>query len=248
MSNSMWAQSRFSTFEISSKELNTNKTIWVYLPQNYKEHTTTKYPVLYMHDGQNLFDEKLAFAGTWKIAETLDSLKLEVIVIGIAHGNEKRLDELTPFAHPKHGGGKADVYLDFVVNTLKPYVDKSFRTQTQVEHTFMMGSSLGGLTSFYALMKYPDVFGAVGVFSPSFWFSDKIYQFAEYSTFDSKKIYLMCGDSESEKMVGDVEKMVKTIEKNTRNTFLKIKIVAGGKHHEKLWANEFGEAIFWLLK
>lgn len=248
ISHSLWAQSRFGTFEITSKELNTIKTIWVYLPQNYNKNTTQKYPVLYMHDGQNLFDEKLAFAGTWKIAETLDSLKLDLIVIGIAHGSEKRLEELTPFPHEKHGGGKADLYLDFIVSTLKPHVDEKYKTLIEAKHTLIMGSSLGGLTSFYAILKHPEVFGAAGVFSPSFWFSDKIYQFAEYSTFESKKIYIMCGNNESEKMVADVEKMVEIIEKNARNTPLKTKIVEGGKHHEKLWAEEFGEAILWLLK
>jgi predicted alpha/beta superfamily hydrolase len=248
LSQKVWSQPRFHTLEIESKQWNTEKTIWVYLPQNYNENTTEKYPVLYMHDGQNLFDEKLAFAGTWKIAETLDSLKLDLIVIGIAHGNEKRLEELTPFPHEKHGGGKADLYLDFVVSTLKPYVDENFRTKTDVKNTLMMGSSLGGLTSFYAILKYPEVFGAVGVFSPSFWFSEKMYPFAENSTLESKKIYMMCGDSESEKMVEDLEKMVGIIEKNARNTPLKTKIVKGGKHHETLWADEFGEAILWLLK
>jgi alpha-glucosidase len=248
MSTSLWAQSRFSTFDITSKELNTQKTIWVYLPMSYHENTTQKYPVLYMHDGQNLFDEKTAFAGTWKIAETLDSLKLDLIVIGIAHGNEKRLEELTPFPHEKHGGGKADLYLDFIVSTLKPHVNKKYKTLTEAKHTLIMGSSLGGLTSFYAILKYPEIFGTAGVFSPSFWFSEKIYPFAENTAVESKKIYIMCGDSESEKMVEDVEKMVVILEQNARNTPLKTKIVAGGKHHEKLWADEFGEAILWLLK
>lgn len=244
----IWSQSRFSTFEIESKQLNTTKKIWVYLPKNYTINPKKSFPVVYMHDGQNLFDEKTAFAGTWKVAETLDSLALDVIVMGIAHGNEKRLEELTPFPHEKHGGGKADLYLDFIVSTLKPYVDENYRTKTDVKNTLIMGSSLGGLTSFYAILKHPNVFGAAGVFSPSFWFSNEIYEKASSALIESKKIYLMCGDSESEKMVEDLEKMVQIIEENVRNTPLKTKIVEGGKHHEKLWADEFGMALQWLLK
>ena len=98
-----------------------------------------------MHDAQNLFDAKTSFAGEWNVDKTLDSLKAQVIVIGIEHGNEKRGDELTPFPNKKQGGGKADDYLDFIVNTLKPYVDKNYRTKTNASNTVIFGSSLGGL-------------------------------------------------------------------------------------------------------
>ena len=122
------ASAQVSTFELEAPQLKTTKKIWVYLPKNYKT-SEKKYPVIYMHDAQNLFDKNTSFAGEWNVDETLDSLKTQAIVIGIENGNEKRLDELTPFPNEKYGGGKADDYLDFIVNTLKPYVDKNYRTK-----------------------------------------------------------------------------------------------------------------------
>ena len=93
-----------------------------------------------MHDGQNLFDAKTSFAGEWNIDEKLDSLKAQVIVVGIEN-TEKRTEELTPFVHTRHGGGKANDYLDFIVNTLKPKIDATYRTKTNAKNTMMMGSS-----------------------------------------------------------------------------------------------------------
>ena len=90
------AQNRYTTFQIKAPQLDTIKKIYVYLPVNYKT-TNKKYPVIYMHDAQNLFDDKTSYVGEWKVDETLDSLKANVIVIGIEHGNQKRLDELTPY-------------------------------------------------------------------------------------------------------------------------------------------------------
>lgn len=144
------ASAQVSTFKLDAPQLKTTKKIWVYLPKNYKT-SDKKYPVIYMHDAQNLFDAKTSFAGEWNIDETLDSLKKQAIVIGIEHGNEKRLEELTPFPNEKYGGGKADDYLEFMVITLKPYVDKNYRTKPNANNTVIFGSSLGGLVSYYAV-------------------------------------------------------------------------------------------------
>lgn len=222
-----------------------SKKIWVWLPKEYAS-SEKKFPVLYMHDAQNLFDAKTAFAGEWNVDETLESMAAQVIVIGIEHGNEKRMDELTPFPHEKYKGGKADVYLDFIVKTLKPEIDKRYRTRADVKHTGIMGSSLGGLVSFYAVLKYPDTFGKAGVFSPSFWFSDKIYAFAEeQKSLKGKKFYFMCGDKEDEKMVADMQKMAAITKEKKGLT--QEKVVMGGEHNEKLWRENFGEAFKWLF-
>ena len=106
-----WSQGKVTAFTIEAPQLQTSKKIWLYLPHNYNS-TEKKYPVIYMHDAQNLFDDTTAFSGEWLIDETLDSLKAEVIIVGIEHGNEKRTEELTPFPNEKYGGGKADLYLD----------------------------------------------------------------------------------------------------------------------------------------
>ena len=205
-----YAQNRYTTFKINAPQLDTVKKIYVYLPLNY-ETSNKKYPVIYMHDAQNLFDEKTSYVGEWKIDETLDSLKANVIVIGIEHGNQKRLDELTPYKNEKYGGGKADLYLDFIVSELKPYVDKNYRTKSNKRNTAIMGSSLGGLVSFYAGLKYPKVFGKVGCFSPSFWYSDEIYKLTENKKKINTKIYFMCGSDESEDMISDMNRMMSLI-------------------------------------
>lgn len=236
-----------STFTIEVPQLQTTKKIWVYLPKNY-ENTKKKYSVLYMHDAQNLFDTKTAYAGEWNVDEKLDSINAQLIVIGIEHGNDKRMEELTPFKNEKYGGGNADAYLEFIVKTLKPQIDQKYRTKTKKKNTLIMGSSLGGLVSFYAILKYPQVFGKAAVFSPSFWFSDKIYDVAENTKKIKSKIYFLCGDNESEDMVSDLNKMENLL--NTKRCYClnlnKKKIVEGGQHNEKLWRDGFTKAILWL--
>ena len=143
------ASKQVSTFTIEAPQLKTAKKIWVYLPKNYLV-SKKKYSVIYMHDAQNLFDAKTSYSGEWNVDEKLDSLNAQVIVIGIEHGNDKRLEELTPYKNEKYGGGKATDYLEFIVKTLKPKIDKTYRTKPEKKNTTIMGSSVGGLTSFYA--------------------------------------------------------------------------------------------------
>jgi predicted alpha/beta superfamily hydrolase len=244
------AQQRFSNFEIDAPQLKTKKKIWVYLPLNY-EKSTKKYPVIYMHDAQNLFDKTASYAGEWNIDETLDSLKAKVIIIGIEHGNEKRIDELTPYINEKHGGGNANAYLEFIVKTLKPFVDSTYRTKTNATNTGVFGSSLGGLVSFYAALQYPEVFGKVGCFSPAFWINKKeIFQKMEDTPKFNTKIYLLCGDKEdSGAMVSDMKEM-ETLINSKRCECKKLNksvIVKEGKHNEKLWRNAFAKAYLWLF-
>ena len=244
------AQKRFSTFEIEAPQLQTKKKIWVYLPLNY-EKSNKKYPVIYMHDAQNLFDKTASYAGEWNIDETLDSLKAKVIIIGIEHGNEKRIDELTPYKNEKHGGGNANAYLEFIVKTLKPHVDTKYRTKTNAKNTGIFGSSLGGLVSFYAALQYPEVFGKVGCFSPAFWINKKeIFQKMEDIPKFNTKIYLLCGDKEDDgTMVSDMKEM-ETLINSKRCECKKLNksvIVKEGKHNEKLWRNAFAKAYLWLF-
>ncbi|MEO8533998.1 MAG: alpha/beta hydrolase-fold protein [Flavobacterium sp.] len=241
------ASKNVSTFTIEAPQLKTTKKIWIYLPENYSA-SDKKYSVIYMHDAQNLFDIKTSFVGEWNVDEKLDSLKAQVIVVGIEHGNDKRTDELTPYKNEKYGGGNADNYLDFIVKTVKPYIDKNYRTKTKAKNTLIMGSSLGGLVSYYAILKYPKVFGKAGVFSPSFWYSDKIYTFTEQSPKIKTKIYFLCGDNEDDNMVKDMTKMERLLD--TKRCYClhltKTKIVKGGEHNEKLWRDGFVKAVLWL--
>lgn len=244
------ASQQVEKFTIQAPQLESAKQIWVYKPENY-ETSRNAYKVIYMHDAQNLFDHETSFAGEWGIDEILDSISAKkTIIVGIEHGNEKRLDELTPFPHEKYAGGKADSYLQFIVNTLKPYIDKNYRTLSSPEYTCILGSSLGGLLSFYASLKHPDVFGNAGVFSPSFWFTEDIYEFAK--TVDipiTHKFYFVVGTDESETAVADQQKMVDLLlNKGVKSTHIRNKIVVGGKHNEAFWHKEFLEAYVWLTR
>ncbi|MBK7307364.1 MAG: alpha/beta hydrolase [Chitinophagaceae bacterium] len=152
-------------------QLNRARRIWIYLPEGY-EKNKKKYPVMYMHDGQNIFDEYTAGFGEWGVDECLDSLinagKQACIVVGIDNG-PKRLNEYNPFAFRNFGEAEGDRYLDFIVQTLKPFIDKKYRTLSSKENTIIAGSSMGGLLSYYAMIKQPQVFGKAGIFSPAFW-------------------------------------------------------------------------------
>lgn len=236
-----------STFIIYAPQLNTTKKIWIYLPKSYTTNKK-KYSVIYMHDAQNLFDSKTSYSGEWNVDEKLDSLQAQVIVVGIEHGNEKRMDELTPFKNEKYGGGKADDYLKFIVKTVKPKIDSLYRTKTTSKNTLIIGSSLGGLVSFYATLKYPETFGKAAVFSPSFWFSEEIYKYAQKTPKVKSKIYFLCGDKESDDMVTNLNKMEYLL--NTKRCYClnlnEKTIVKGGQHNEKLWRDGFIKAIQWL--
>lgn len=244
------ASKQVSTFNIEAPQLNSIKKIWIYLPKNY-DLTQKKYPVIYMHDAQNLFDAKTSFVGEWNVDEKLDSLNAQVIVVGIEHGNEKRIEELTPYKNAKYGGGNADNYLEFIVKTLKPAIDTKYRTKINARNTGIMGSSLGGLVSYYAILKYPEVFGKAGIFSPSFWFNRK--EITELTNTIPKlktKIYFLCGDNEGDAdMVKDLNKIDDLISKK-RCKCMKLtnkKIVKGGQHNEKLWRDGFANAYLWLF-
>ena len=243
------ASRKVKIFDIEAPQLDTLRTIRVYLPTGY-ESTDEKYPVLYMHDAQNLFDTATAFSGEWRVDEFLDSQKgQKVIVVGIDHGNEKRIAELTPFPHEKYGGGEAAAYVDFIRETLKPHIDSTYRTLTAAENTAVMGSSLGGLVSFYAALKYPEVFGMAGVFSPSFWFSEEIYDFAEASEISKDaRFYFLGGTSEDETLVSKIREMEELLlKKGLSEDNILVKIVEGGEHNESFWSSEFPEAFQWLF-
>ena len=248
--NQSTASKQVSNFSIEAPQLKTTKNIWVYLPKNY-ENSTKKFPVIYMHDAQNLFDKTTSYAGEWNIDETLDSLNAEVIVIGIENGGEKRMEELTPFKNEKYGGGNANNYLDFTVNTLKPFVDKTYRTKSDAKNTCIFGSSLGGLISYYALLKYPKIFGKAGIFSPSFWFNRKeIFELTDKTKKLKSKIYFLCGDNEGDvdviKDLNFIENKINTIRCSCKMLNKKI-IVKGGQHNEKLWREGFKKAYLWLF-
>ncbi len=230
---------------------NISHKIWIYLPPDY-DKTSKKYPVIYMHDAQNLFDKSTAYAGEWEVDETLNKLYEKTgkgfIVVGIENGGEERINEYTPWENEKYGGGKGAVYMDFIVNTLKPYIDKNYRTKFQQKYTGLIGSSLGGLISYYGGLQYPKIFGKIGALSTSFWFSEKVVDFTkEKGNLKNVKLFLLVGGKEGENTDKDTQKMEKLLlETGFKSKNLKSKINPEGEHNEAFWRSEFLEVVSWL--
>lgn len=233
-------------------ELNRYRRLWIYLPPDY-ETSGKDYPVLYMQDGQNLFDSYYSFAGEWEVDETLNTLFEQgdygVVVVGIDNGGAERINEYSPWINPSYGGGNGDEYAEFLVNTLKPYIDANYRTLPEREHTGVMGSSMGALISFYTGIEYQEVFGKVGVFSPSFWFSDNCYAHVESTGMqEDMRIYLLAGGSEGFTVVPDLLMMYNTLLNNGFSADELFYLVQpDGTHSEWFWAREFEQAYQWLF-
>lgn len=231
-------------------QLHRTRRIWIYLPKNYAL-SAVKYPVLYMQDGQNLFNEQTAAFGEWGVDECLDTLQQKLnkpcIVVGIDHGGEKRMTEYNPFSSEKYGTGEGKEYVAFLVNTLKPFIDAKFRTLKGPENTSIAGSSMGGLISLYAVLQYPDVFGTAGVFSPSLWVAPEIYKEAEkFTTPTQPKFYLYAGSRESAEMVPDMEKLGNILKQKQRYIIRQV-INPLGQHKETYWKQEFAQFYRWLM-
>ena len=232
--------------------LNRKRQIRMYVPPGYAA-SNKRYPVLYMHDAQNLFDDATSFVGEWKVDETLDALskegKLELIVVGIDNGGDKRMTELNAWDNPRFGAAEGKQYTDFIVNTLKPYIDARYRTLPDRAHTAIMGSSMGGLASHYAIAQYPQVFSKAGVFSPAYWTAMPSFGFmAQHPLPKDARVYLLMGEKEGDSMVPDVQHMAQVVQKSghpAANTVLKI--VPGQKHNEGFWSGELREALLWMF-
>ena len=238
-------------------QLNRTRRIWVYVPPSYN-NSTKKYPVLYMHDGQNVFDDATSFSGEWGVDEAIDTLGLktkECIVVGIDNGSNKRLNEYCPYdfslngtaANNKTNIGEGDKYVDFLVKTLKPFIDKKYRTLKDSKNTFTAGSSMGGLISMYAVLKYPKVFGGAGVFSPAFWVGPKIFDdIRSKGKKVNARIYFYAGDEEGETMVPMTIRAFNEMHRVSKSKMCEV-IRAGGKHNEARWRIEFPLFYEWIM-
>lgn len=233
-------------------QFNRNRRIWIYYPPDY-ETSEKNYPVLYMHDGQNIFDQSTSYAGEWEVDETLNKLFEEgynvPVVIGIDNGGDNRTGEYTPWINPGYGGGDGEAYLQFIIETLKPYIDANFRTLTARENTGIMGSSLGGLISHFGALQYPEVFGIAGLFSPSYWFSDSIWAFtASAQTGTGMRVYQMCGSAEGSNTEENMLRMSNSlIAVGLPASNIKNVVIPGGQHNESLWRKQFKSAYLWLF-
>lgn len=233
-------------------QLNRERRVWIYLPPGYK-NSEERYPVLYMHDGQNVFDKLTSYAGEWGVDETLNSLfrthNFKLIVVAIDNGGDKRMTEYSPWDNDRFGKGEGKAYVDFIVKNLKPHIDKNFRARSDYQNTGIMGSSMGGFISHYASLAYPNVFGKAGIFSPSFWYSNDSYEYAKSrSKLEDVQMYFLTGEKEGDQMIPDMNRMLDIMKsEGFKESNIKKKIVAEGMHNEKFWQQEFKEAILWLF-
>lgn len=242
--------------------LGRSRRVLVYLPADYARNLTRHYPVLYLHDGQNVFDAATSFSGEWGIDETLDQLRKAgqdatgTIVVAIDNGNEFRSDEYIPWVSEglkgqPHQGGQGSAYVDFLAQTLKPYVDAHYRTRPDAAHTGIAGSSLGGLISVYAALRYPQVFGEVGAFSPAFWVcNDSLRAYARtHPAAPTARFYFVCGPRESETMLPLMAQWRDELRaEGVPAANLSFHAPADGEHKEWFWRREFPAAYRFLFR
>ncbi len=228
------------------------RRIWIYLPVSYP-HSTRRYPVLYLQDGQNIFDATTSFSGEWKVDETLTELEQAgdsgVIVVAIDHGGSDRIDEYSIWVNDQYGGGDGEAYLEFVVQTIKPHIDSSFRTLPDRGHTAIMGSSMGGLMALSGLLKYPEIFSRAGVFSPSLWFSDSIYHLASNAVYlPDSRVYFLAGGQEPASVAQNCLRMADSLLViGYLPAEIQTRVLSDGAHSEWFWEREFGDAYQFLF-
>ncbi len=239
-------------FTMTMTSLNKTRKIRVWTPSSYDPNGTKRYPVLYMHDGQNLFDKYTSFAGEWGIDESIETLIESkgidgFIVVGIDNGSD-RMIEYTPnwSDTPEMEGGK---YGEFIINELKPHIDKNYLTLTNRENTMIGGSSMGGLISFYIGLKYKDTFGHILAMSSSFHRNtiDARQEFINSLTLENlPKLYLDSGYPKDNSEYVDVVK-AELINKGYPESLIYTRKVDGHTHSEASWQKRFPEAISWLF-
>jgi len=251
--------------DFHSQALNNNRDVIVYLPPGYDRDKRRRYSVLYLHDGQNLFDGATSFipGQEWRVDETAQTLiargRIEpLIIVGIYNTGKDRINEYTPVEDPNYkAGGKADLYGRLLVEELKPFIDTTYRTKKRATNTGLGGSSLGGLVSIYLALKYPKVFGRVAIVSPSVWWANN--QIVRYVDSlpgkPSLRIWLDIGTKEG----GNAEEAQKTvngarllkeslIKKGWRlGKDLKYFEAPDAEHHERAWAARVAPILEFLF-
>jgi predicted alpha/beta superfamily hydrolase len=228
------------------------RTLRVYLPPGYAQGRD-RYPVVYMFDGQNLFDDATSYVGEWGVDEAMDALArdtgFQAIVVGIDHGNALRINELIPYWNlrfvPNAGAG----FVADLVQVVKPFVDANYRTLPDRANTAIAGSSLGGLSADYAIHRFPQVFGKAGVFSPSYWVSDEAFTRARARPLPAgSRVYLFMGAKEGDESVANVARMAAILhaQPGAANA-VQLHVEPAAEHNEAAWRAEFPRAMRWLF-
>jgi predicted alpha/beta superfamily hydrolase len=237
---------------VDSPQLGNRRDILVYLPASYVK-SERSYPVLYMHDGQNLFDPTTSFAGEWGVDVALARAPRKgrrAIIVGIPNMGTDRVAEYSPYLDDRNGGGRGDQYLDFLLETVKPLVDSRYRTLPGADTTGIAGSSLGGLLSLYAFFRAPRRFGFAGVLSPALWFAGgAIFRTVEAAPYVRGRIYLDVGTREGARTLADARRMRDLLldKGYRRGQELSWFEDRGGMHNERDWGRRFRRALPFLL-
>jgi len=237
-------------FEIP--QLIKTRRITALLPGDYHE-TDRRYPVLYLQDGQNLYDDFAPY-GSWELDKRLAVMKDrgqgDFIVIAIDHAEHERISEFTPTTKTKLGVGEGEKFAQFLALTLKPFVDKYFRTMPERESTGIGGSSMGALISIYAAMQHPEIYSRLMIFSPALWVTPDLPRRFIHNTHDFHgKIYLYGGGQESPNMTTYIKMFEQTVSEHPAAERVKVKLSTkeDGVHSESEWGPEFPAAIDWLF-
>ena len=232
-----------------------SRRIWVYLPPGYRE-TERRYPVIYMHDGQNLFDPDTSYCGEWYVGRSINALvkggkHAGAIVIGIDNGGPTRPSEYSPWSGIDVDNPRGEDYVRFITDYLKPFIDINLRTLPDRANTAVAGSSAGGIISFYAALRRPEIFGLAGIFSPSFWYSwENVENYIRQSDLRAgMKIYLDIGTKEEDRPDAylNAAKAASKLFKKKQGVNLKFVIDEGAPHHEDAWRRRFPDAFMWMF-
>ena len=240
--------------QVWSPQLRNRRRVDVYLPPSYSAGRA-RYPVVYMQDGQNLSDPETAFAGTWELDRAIEELAergIEAIVVGIHHGGEARIAEFSPFPDRRHAGGDGDAYLDFLVYTLKPRIDRLFRSRPGRESTVILGSSMGGLISLYAFVRRRAIFGAAGVMSPALWFGQgQIFDVIDTAPAPTGRVYIDAGAHEGAVTLRNARRLARVLTRRglrRKDGSLRYIEDARGRHGEANWSRRLTGALEFLLR
>ena len=233
--------------------LGARRKITALLPHDY-HFSNKRYPVLYLQDGQNLFNPYAPY-GDWAIDKSMGRLaeigRGDLIIIAIDHGERERIIEYLPYYHPDFGHGKGMAYIQFMFEKLIPYVNDKYRTLTDYNHTGIGGSSMGGLISLYGGLTYPHIFGRLMIFSPSLWVSNNIFAAARrFRVLEATRLYIYAGAKESHYHLPNIKRLEAILNSKTHSsTFIdfELSVNEDGTHSELFWGQEFPKAVRWLF-
>jgi predicted alpha/beta superfamily hydrolase len=243
--------------QFRSRFLRNQRDLVVYLPPGYHEQPQRRFPVLYLHDGQNLFDGATSFVPgmDWHVGHTADDFILTgavepLVIVGIYNVGKVRIHEYTPTKAPRLGGGRADRYAKFLVDEIMPFIQSEYRVMAGAAYTGMGGSSLGGLVSLYLGLKFPHTFGRLAALSPSVWWNQRvIHRFAAAAPVEPRpRIWLDIGTQEGPRIVQDVEQFRDILlQKGWQlGKDLHYQRVEGAEHNESAWAQRVGPFLQFL--